>query len=118
MSQVRGHDRAVIASYSSFIREVADRLEVACDIPAVPPFHRRHERRPYTWLQTNLKSAHVHKKHKVQYETRTHWQIYTFSHMTGRTEYWIVEQHFHSFQAARPTRFSNTSNDNCPKASA
>jgi small subunit ribosomal protein S10 len=87
---------AVLRSYSTFVRAAADRLQLPVFTPPDVPHHRRHERRPYTYLHTSLKSAHVHKKHKVQYETRTHWYTYTFTHLTGMLTAHTHNVHTHS----------------------
>lgn len=34
---------------------------------------------------TVLKSVHVHKKHRVQYETRTYYRFMDFAKLTGST---------------------------------
>ncbi|KOC59370.1 28S ribosomal protein S10, mitochondrial [Habropoda laboriosa] len=48
--------------------------------------HRNVElRKPIHERLTLLKSIHVHKKHRVQYETRTYYRYLDFFHLTGST---------------------------------
>ncbi|XP_011881200.1 PREDICTED: 28S ribosomal protein S10, mitochondrial [Vollenhovia emeryi] len=76
--EVRGNDRAVLKSYGEFAVMAAGHLNINVGRNTAP--HKAiHER----W--TVLKSAHVHKKHRVQYEFRTYYRYLDFLKLTGST---------------------------------
>lgn len=75
--EVKGHDPTVLNSYNKFLKMAADELDVSIVKVTTPP--KVIER------LTVLKSAHVHKKHRVQYETRTHYRNFELKHLTGST---------------------------------
>lgn len=76
--EVRGNDPAVLKSYGQFAVTAANYLNInVCRNTA--PHKAIHER----W--TVLKSAHVHKKHRVQYEIRTYYRYLDFLKLTGST---------------------------------
>ncbi|EFN66520.1 28S ribosomal protein S10, mitochondrial [Camponotus floridanus] len=76
--EVRGNDPAVLKSYGQFAVMAANYLNInVCRNTA--PHKAIHER----W--TVLKSAHVHKKHRVQYEIRTYYRYLDFLKLTGST---------------------------------
>ncbi|XP_020282321.1 28S ribosomal protein S10, mitochondrial [Pseudomyrmex gracilis] len=76
--EVRGNDPAVLKSYGTFAVTAANHLEIVVGRHTAP--HKAiHER----W--TVLKSAHVHKKHRVQYEMRTYYRYIDFLRLTGST---------------------------------
>ncbi|XP_054715100.1 28S ribosomal protein S10, mitochondrial-like [Uloborus diversus] len=75
--EVRGHDRAVLNSYEWFTKTAANELGV--NITNISEPKKFHDRR------TLLKSAFVHKKHRVQYEFRTYFRIFEMKHLTGST---------------------------------
>ncbi|GAB1865397.1 Small ribosomal subunit protein uS10m [Camponotus japonicus] len=76
--EVRGNDPAVLKSYGQFAVIAANYLNInVCRNTA--PHKAIHER----W--TVLKSAHVHKKHRVQYEIRTYYHYLDFLKLTGST---------------------------------
>ncbi|CAK9795819.1 28S ribosomal protein S10, mitochondrial [Anthophora quadrimaculata] len=76
--EIRGHDKAVLKSYGEFAVMAAQHLDI--DVYRNVPLHKPvHER------LTVLKSAFVHKKHRVQYETRTYYRYLDFLHLTGST---------------------------------
>ncbi|KAM9778998.1 small ribosomal subunit protein uS10m [Syngnathus typhle] len=74
---VKGHDRAVLDSYEYFATMAAKELGVTIGKVFEPP--KDMER------LTLLKSVHIFKKHRVQYEMRTHYRCIELSHLTGST---------------------------------
>ncbi|XP_076011143.1 small ribosomal subunit protein uS10m [Genypterus blacodes] len=74
---VKGHDRAVLDSYEFFATTAAKELGITLDKVHEPP--KIMER------FTLLKSVHIFKKHRVQYEMRTHYRCIELSHITGCT---------------------------------
>ncbi|TNM94908.1 hypothetical protein fugu_017667 [Takifugu bimaculatus] len=74
---VKGHDRAVLDSYEFFVTMAANGLGLRIDNVYEPK--RDIER------LTLLKSVHIFKKHRVQYEMRTHYRCIELSHITGST---------------------------------
>lgn len=82
--EVRGNDPAVLKSYGEFVVMAANHLKVNVGRNTAPykAIHRR-------W--TVLKSAHVHKKHRVQYEIRTYYRYLDFLKLTGSTADTFIE---------------------------
>ncbi|XP_012064431.1 PREDICTED: 28S ribosomal protein S10, mitochondrial [Atta cephalotes] len=76
--EVRGNDPAVLKSYGKFATMAAEHLKINIGRNTAP-YKAIHER----W--TVLKSAHVHKKHRVQYEIRTYYRYIDFLKLTGST---------------------------------
>lgn len=76
--EVRGNDPAVLKSYGEFATIAANHLNINMG-RNMAPRKAIHER----W--TVLKSAHVHKKHRVQYEFRTYYRYLDFLKLTGST---------------------------------
>ncbi|XP_059212411.1 small ribosomal subunit protein uS10m isoform X3 [Centropristis striata] len=74
---VKGHDRAVLDSYEFFATMTAKELGIPINKVFEPP--KVMER------MTLLKSVHIFKKHRVQYEMRTHYRCIELSHLTGCT---------------------------------
>ncbi|CAK9829879.1 28S ribosomal protein S10, mitochondrial [Anthophora retusa] len=76
--EVRGHDKAVLKSYGEFVVMAANHLDINVyrNVALRKPVHER---------LTVLKSAFVHKKHRVQYETRTYYRYLDFFNLTGST---------------------------------
>uniref|UniRef100_A0A4W6CEE9 Small ribosomal subunit protein uS10m n=1 Tax=Lates calcarifer TaxID=8187 RepID=A0A4W6CEE9_LATCA len=68
---------AVLDSYEFFATLAAQELGITISKVYEPP--RDIER------FTLLKSVHIHKKHRVQYEMRTHFRCIELSHLTGCT---------------------------------
>ncbi|XP_042736727.1 28S ribosomal protein S10, mitochondrial isoform X2 [Lagopus leucura] len=62
---VKGHDKAVLDSYEYFAVLAAKELGITVEKVHRPP--KKIER------LTLLKSVHIYKKHRVQYEMRTHY---------------------------------------------
>ncbi|XP_014219089.1 28S ribosomal protein S10, mitochondrial [Copidosoma floridanum] len=76
--EVRGNDTAVLQSYGTFVTTAANHLGINVGHNFAPK-KGVHER------LTLLKSKHVHKKHRVQYETRTYYRFMHFLKLTGST---------------------------------
>ncbi|XP_068972587.1 small ribosomal subunit protein uS10m [Bombus flavifrons] len=76
--EVRGNDSAVLRSYGEFAVMVAGHLDITIG---------RHVaiRKPTFERLTLLKSINVHKKHRVQYETRTYYRYIDLFNLTGST---------------------------------
>uniref|UniRef100_A0A8C6ZBB6 Small ribosomal subunit protein uS10m n=1 Tax=Nothoprocta perdicaria TaxID=30464 RepID=A0A8C6ZBB6_NOTPE len=74
---VKGHDRAVLDSYEFFAVLAAKELGISVEKVHRPP--KTIER------FTLLKSVHIFKKHRVQYEMRTHYLCLELKHVTGST---------------------------------
>uniref|UniRef100_A0A3P9H7N2 Small ribosomal subunit protein uS10m n=1 Tax=Oryzias latipes TaxID=8090 RepID=A0A3P9H7N2_ORYLA len=74
---VKGHDRAVLDSYEFFATLAAKELGINVNKVFEPPMDIDR--------LTLLKSVHIFKKHRVQYEMRTHYRHIELSHITGCT---------------------------------
>ncbi|KAF6728353.1 putative 28S ribosomal protein S10, mitochondrial [Oryzias melastigma] len=74
---VKGHDKAVLDSYEFFASLAAKELGI--NVSKVSEPRKDIER------MTLLKSVHIFKKHRVQYEMRTHYRRIELSHITGCT---------------------------------
>ncbi|KAM4713335.1 small ribosomal subunit protein uS10m [Anableps anableps] len=74
---VKAHDRAVLDSYEFFATMAAKELGITTGKVFEPP--KDIER------LTLLKSVHIYKKHRVQYEMRTHYRCIELLHITGCT---------------------------------
>ncbi|XP_066478673.1 small ribosomal subunit protein uS10m [Tiliqua scincoides] len=74
---VKGHDRIVLDSYEYFMVLAAKELGLSIEKVEEPP--KKIER------LTLLKSVHIFKKHRVQYEMRTHYRHLELKHLTGST---------------------------------
>ncbi|KRX60396.1 28S ribosomal protein S10, mitochondrial [Trichinella sp. T9] len=74
-----GHDRAVLASYETFALTAARHLQISVEEAGElkPPY--------VLWRRTLVRSAHVHKNTRVQYETRTYRRSFRIIHLTGST---------------------------------
>jgi len=81
--ECRSTEPAVLSSYLTFIRATAGYLDVTLEDVKRPRYHWR------GW--TLLKSVHIHKKHRVQYEVRTHFLIMKFVRLTGSTANTFLE---------------------------
>uniref|UniRef100_A0A8C6IJ29 Small ribosomal subunit protein uS10m n=1 Tax=Mus spicilegus TaxID=10103 RepID=A0A8C6IJ29_MUSSI len=73
---VKAHDRAVLDSYEYFAVLAAKELGISIKVHEPP---RKIER------FTLLKSVHIFKKHRVQYEMRTLYRCLELKHLTGST---------------------------------
>ncbi|XP_003694679.1 28S ribosomal protein S10, mitochondrial [Apis florea] len=76
--EIRGNDPEVLKSYGEFAVMAANYLDifVGKHIALRKPIHER---------LTVLKSVHIHKKHRVQYETRTYYRYLDLLKLTGST---------------------------------
>ncbi|XP_043802459.1 28S ribosomal protein S10, mitochondrial [Apis laboriosa] len=76
--EMRGNDPAVLKSYGEFAVMAANYLDIIVGrhIALRKPIHER---------LTVLKSVHVHKKHRVQYERRTYYRYLDLFKLTGST---------------------------------
>ncbi|NXV84221.1 RT10 protein, partial [Atlantisia rogersi] len=74
---VKGHDQAVLDSYESFAVLAAKELGISVENVHKPP--RKIDR------FTLLKSVHIYKKHRVQYEMRTHYMCLELKYLTSST---------------------------------
>ncbi|KAF7694158.1 hypothetical protein HF521_007911 [Silurus meridionalis] len=74
---VKGHDKAVLDSYEFFVTLAAKELGLTLTKVFEPP--NAVER------LTLLKSVHIFKKHRVQYEMRTHYRSIEIAQITGST---------------------------------
>ncbi|XP_078261942.1 small ribosomal subunit protein uS10m isoform X2 [Rhinoraja longicauda] len=74
---VKGHDKMVLDSYEYFATLAAKELNITVDKVNEPA--RKIDR------LTLLKSIHIFKKHRVQYEMRTHYRCIELKHLTGST---------------------------------
>ncbi|XP_030051965.1 small ribosomal subunit protein uS10m [Microcaecilia unicolor] len=73
----KGHDKAVLDSYEYFAVLAAKELGITVGNVYEPP--KKIER------LTLLKSVHIYKKHRVQYEMRTLYRCLELKHLTGST---------------------------------
>ncbi|XP_036024397.1 28S ribosomal protein S10, mitochondrial isoform X2 [Onychomys torridus] len=73
---VKAHDKAVLDSYEYFAVLAAKELGISINVHEPP---RKIER------FTLLKSVHIFKKHRVQYEMRTLYRCLELKHLTGCT---------------------------------
>ena len=81
--EVKGHDQAVMNSYEKFVSMAAKELDVNISKIWTPPkFIKRY---------TLLKSVHIYKKHRVQYEMRTYFRVIQLEHVTGSTADTLLE---------------------------
>ncbi|XP_015589778.1 28S ribosomal protein S10, mitochondrial [Cephus cinctus] len=76
--EVRGNDPAVLKSYGTFSEMAAKHLGITMSRNFTP-------RKPVHERLTVLKSVHIYKKHRVQYETRTYFRFMDFLKLTGST---------------------------------
>ncbi|XP_012682069.1 probable 28S ribosomal protein S10, mitochondrial [Clupea harengus] len=74
---VKGHDKTVLDSYEFFATLAAKELGIGLGKVYEPPKHIE--------KLTVLKSVHIFKKHRVQYEMRTHYRCIELSRVTGST---------------------------------
>uniref|UniRef100_A0AC34RR76 Small ribosomal subunit protein uS10m n=1 Tax=Panagrolaimus sp. JU765 TaxID=591449 RepID=A0AC34RR76_9BILA len=81
--EVRGHDKAVLQSYMSFLHNACIHLNVECTPTEHLPYVR--------WVQWLLRSKFVHKKYKLHYETRTHIKRCSVLNVTGSTASTLLE---------------------------
>jgi len=75
--KVRGSDAAVLDSYTQFMRRAATVLNLDVSGKVILPMHIE--------KRTLLKSPHIFKKHRYQYELRTHARMLQVRELTGDT---------------------------------
>jgi len=75
--KVRGSDEAVLDSYTQFVQRAATTLNLDISGKIVIPMHIE--------KRTLLKSPHVYKTHRYQYELRTHARMLQLRQLTGNT---------------------------------
>uniref|UniRef100_A0A914W280 Small ribosomal subunit protein uS10m n=1 Tax=Plectus sambesii TaxID=2011161 RepID=A0A914W280_9BILA len=92
--ELRGHDNSVLDSYITFVQSTCGHLEVEVGAAETLPTIK--------WLQNVLKSKHVHKKHKVQYETRTNVRRVQLNRLTGSTASSLLEYVQRNLPEAEP----------------
>jgi|UniRef100_A0AC35FUM1 small subunit ribosomal protein S10 len=81
--EVRGHDKAVLQSYMTFVQSACGHLDIT---------HSKVENLPYVrWVEWLLRSKFVHKKYKLHYETRTYIKKCSVYNITGSTASTLVE---------------------------
>lgn len=73
--KVRGTDVAVLDSYTQFMRRAATVLNLDVSGKVILPMHIE--------KRTLLKSPHIYKKHRYQYELRTHARMLQVRELTG-----------------------------------
>lgn len=76
--ELRGVDPAVLKSYAWFATTAASHLNIEVGKSWA-------ERKAHHDRLTLLKSVHIYKKHRVQYEVRTYFRYINFHKMTGST---------------------------------
>ncbi|XP_011191244.2 28S ribosomal protein S10, mitochondrial [Zeugodacus cucurbitae] len=76
--ELRGVDPAVLKSYAWFANTAANHLNIEVGKSWA-------ERKAHHDRLTLLKSVHIYKKHRVQYEVRTYFRYMNFHKMTGST---------------------------------
>ncbi|XP_067013337.1 small ribosomal subunit protein uS10m isoform X1 [Anabrus simplex] len=82
--EVRGNDPAVLKSYSWFATTAARELGIRVGECWA-------QRKPIHERMTLLKSVHIYKKHRVQYEVRTYFRFMQFHQLTGSTSDTFLE---------------------------
>ncbi|CAH1724979.1 28S ribosomal protein S10, mitochondrial [Aphis gossypii] len=82
--ECRGNDRAVLRSYTQFATMAANELGIQIG-KCWSPRKAHHER------YTLLRSIHVHKRCRVQYEVRTWFRFIHFHKLTGSTAETFLE---------------------------
>ncbi|EFO22355.1 hypothetical protein LOAG_06128 [Loa loa] len=75
--EYRGHDKAVLKSYTTFLKTACKHLEL--EVVSIKVF-------PYVWwIQNALRAKFAKKKNQLHYETRTHIRQFTIRNVTGST---------------------------------
>ncbi|XP_025832608.1 28S ribosomal protein S10, mitochondrial-like, partial [Agrilus planipennis] len=81
--EIKGNDPAVLKSFCQFVSTAGNHLGVKSKTWAqFKPLHDR---------LTLLKSVHIYKKHRVQYEFRTYFRFVQFKQLTGSTADTLLE---------------------------
>lgn len=74
---VKGHEKSVLDSFMTFMIVTAKHLEIDIAGQLTPKF--------IADRSTFLKSVHIYKKHRVQYEMRTHRLVLQLKYLTSST---------------------------------
>ncbi|GJQ77275.1 hypothetical protein Trydic_g20699 [Trypoxylus dichotomus] len=81
--ELRGNDPAVLKSYAKFAVMAGNHFNIQSKTwTLMKPMHERH---------TVLKSVHIYKKHRVQYEVRTYFAFVQYKYLTGSTTDTLLE---------------------------
>ena len=72
---IKGHEKSVLDSYMTFMVSTANYLDINVAGQLKPKYMADR--------LTLLKSIHIHKKHRVQYEIRTHREVLQLKYLTG-----------------------------------
>ncbi|CAG9762874.1 unnamed protein product [Ceutorhynchus assimilis] len=81
--EVRGNEPAVIKSFCKFAVTAGNHFGLETKSWSLKkPVHERY---------TVLKSVHIYKKHRVQYETRTYYAFLQYHKLTGSTADTLLE---------------------------
>ncbi|XP_017783730.1 PREDICTED: 28S ribosomal protein S10, mitochondrial [Nicrophorus vespilloides] len=81
--ELRGNDSAVLNSFAKFATTAGKHLDVQSK--------SWNMRKPVHEKFTVLKSVHIYKKHRVQYEFRTYFTFVQYKHLTGSTADTLLE---------------------------
>ncbi|XP_061193689.1 trigger factor-like [Saccostrea echinata] len=84
MVEVKGHERKVLDSYYWYLKQTAFHLDLG-------PHDTYVQRKPTFDKLTLNKSVHIFKKHRVQYEARTHVRTFIYYNLTGSTARTFLE---------------------------
>ncbi|CAB3367113.1 Hypothetical predicted protein [Cloeon dipterum] len=76
--ELKGHDKAVLKSYTTVMKAAANHLEIPTSNIVLDPKASKHR-------LTLLRSVHIYKKHRVQYEMRTYHANMSLYRLTGST---------------------------------
>jgi len=83
--ETRSHDDAVLTSYQKFLLATTEYLGLSVSSIFKPTLIGGKNIDNIKWRRTLLRSAHVHKKKRTQYETRTYWRNVQVNNVTGST---------------------------------
>lgn len=81
--EIKGNDPAVMRSFCKFAVTAGNHFDLESKTWSLrKPIHERY---------TVLKSVHIYKKHRVQYETRTYFSFIQYKLLTGSTADTLLE---------------------------
>jgi small subunit ribosomal protein S10 len=85
--EVRGHDPKVLESYLTFVSMVANELDIKKSLTGYKPDNGIKKELDGRFIErwTLLRSKFGNKKHRRQYEMRTHFNEMNFEQLTGST---------------------------------
>ncbi|CAD5215191.1 unnamed protein product [Bursaphelenchus xylophilus] len=81
--EVRGHDKAVLLSYTNFIKNACQNLQIETS--------RVRHLRYHKWIQPLLRAKFARKKYKLHYEIRTQIKQVDIYNVTGSTSSTFLE---------------------------